>query len=231
MTPNVLDDWLWTAPFGEISQFERDLLARECTVIEIRRKQKLYTQGQERDAVYVILNGFVQQVRQFGESDTVTVAVLGPGEMLGLLGVHEQSTYKLSAQAISDGIAIKIPTPVVAELLRGDSGFLKVVAEMLATHLSQAYRSITQSGYARVDQRILSALLECGSRYGVESGGRIALKIPLTRREIAEISHTTVETTIRTLSKWERAGWVQTKNRMITLQCVDCLVEQVLNRS
>lgn len=227
----TIADWLSVCPFGYLSNKDSNLLLRHSEIVEFRKKQQIYKQGEVRESVFYITDGFARQTRQVGDEDEVTVAILGPNELLGLLGLIEHSPYMLSAVAITDVRAVKIPVVIVRELLDSRSAFLRYATEMLSTHLSQAYKAITQSGYSRVDQRILSALLEFGSRYGESHGGQLHLSVPLTRNDIAAISHTTVETTIRTLGKWKKEGWITTRDRKIILTRLDCLVKEVLNRS
>lgn len=230
MQPTIAN-WLAVSPLGLLSDSDQDLLSQRCQLVTFRKKQQIYRQGANRKSVFYVIEGFARQTRQAGEMGAVTVAVLGPNEILGLLGVIEDSPYMLSAVAITSLTAAEIPVTVIRDLLHSRPGFLRFTAEMLSTHLAQAYQAITQSGYSRVDQRILSALIEFGTRYGESENGQLRLSVPLTRNEIAAISHTTVETTIRTLGKWRKQGWIVTQDRKITLVHVDLLVNQVLHRS
>jgi CRP/FNR family transcriptional regulator len=52
--------------------------------------------------------------------------------------------------------------------------------------------------YDAVDRRLAQALLTLSKKFGAT--------VPLTKHELAELAGTTVETTIRILSRWKRAG-------------------------
>ena len=69
-------------------------------------------------------------------------------------------------------------------------------------------------------------LILCDS-FGEEHAKGTLLNIPLTRQDIAEIAGTTVESTIRVMSKWQKAGWIATRSQHILVKEVDELVSTV----
>ncbi len=225
-----LSVWLAGEPFGHLNKQEISLMKHSCEVVAFKRKSQVYKSGTKRDCIYVILDGYVQQSRLFGESEKVNVSLLGPGAILGLLSVTNKSTFMLNSMAISDVVVVRVPIQVIDKVLANNIGFLHVITQKLSEQLTLAYRTLTQLGYARVDQRILATLIECGSRFGESGEDFVSLNVPLTRRELSELSHTTVESTIRTLRKWEVAGFVTTQNRRITLNSLNMLVQEVMHK-
>ena len=76
----------------------------------------------------------------------------------------------------------------------------------------------------KVEQRIAAVLLMLGESYGkVGKLGGIRLTVPLTRQDVAEMAGTTVETCIRIMSKWQKAGVVTTDHQVITVRSPDAL--------
>ena len=60
--------------------------------------------------------------------------------------------------------------------------------------------------------------MELGERFGDElEDGSTLIPLRLTRAELAALVGTTVETTIRTLSRWTREGLVSTGDSGLTL--------------
>jgi len=60
-----------------------------------------------------------------------------------------------------------------------------------------------------VEKRVAATLLSLQRKFG-----KI---IPLTRQEVAELAGTTVETTIRTISRFKKEGWIRSTRGKIEL--------------
>ena len=69
-----------------------------------------------------------------------------------------------------------------------------------------------------VEKRILHILVNLVAEFGNT--------IPLTRREIAEMTGTTVETCIRTFSNLEKEGLVSSARGKITVKSVRTLIDR-----
>ena len=71
---------------------------------------------------------------------------------------------------------------------------------------------------ASAEERLATTLMELGERFGDElEDGSTLIPLRLTRAELAALVGTTVETTIRTLSRWTREGLVSTGDSGLTL--------------
>jgi transcriptional regulator, Crp/Fnr family len=62
----------------------------------------------------------------------------------------------------------------------------------------------------QVETRIAQALLDLVTSSGKVEGAKAVIRLPLTRQEIADLAGTTVETAIRTMSRWGKEGIVVT---------------------
>jgi CRP/FNR family transcriptional regulator len=70
-----------------------------------------------------------------------------------------------------------------------------------------------------VEKRVLHVLINMVEEFG--------MIIPMTRREIAELAGTTVETCIRTFSKFEEEGFVSTERGKITIVNQEALADRM----
>lgn len=224
----VEETWLGTGPFCSLPMEQKKLLRAHAQTLDFARKQVLYAEDAAREYMWVIQAGFIQQTRRFGAEDQITVAVLGPGQIAGLLGFWTDSTFLLSARGLTSGRAIGVPMQLAFQLCRESPKFADIISRQAFARLAQAYESITEAGYDRVEQRILAVLLSIGAQYGSLAKNELRLDIPLTRQDIANLAHTTVETTIRTLRAWEKRGWMTTNERRIRLQQLDALKASIL---
>lgn len=77
---------------------------------------------------------------------------------------------------------------------------------------------IAQLSSGTVEQRIAAILLLLAESYGHETEFGLQLDVPLTRQDISEMAGTTVESTIRTMSKWQKEGIIETEKHYVTIK-------------
>jgi CRP/FNR family transcriptional regulator len=70
----------------------------------------------------------------------------------------------------------------------------------------------------RVERRIAALLLKLSEKVGVDDEGYRKINFPLTRQEISEMVGTTVETCIRTMSKFQKNGMIKSSDGKISLK-------------
>jgi CRP/FNR family transcriptional regulator len=78
-----------------------------------------------------------------------------------------------------------------------------------------------------VESRIAAVLLMLAENYGHASDAGLVIEVPLTRQDIAEMAGTTVESTIRTMSSWQKQGHVVTKAKAVTIVNQDRLIRLI----
>jgi CRP-like cAMP-binding protein len=81
----------------------------------------------------------------------------------------------------------------------------------LTLRLAELTRRLTEVSGSRVDARLARLLLKLGDRIGIPQPGRIFVPLPLARQELADLTGTTIETTIRIMSRWHKENVVHTE--------------------
>ncbi len=75
----------------------------------------------------------------------------------------------------------------------------------LGRQLREAHSTIKSLAVDRVEQRIAGILLRLAGKLGVPGQGGILLDLSLTRQDLADMAGTTVETTIRVMSRFTKS--------------------------
>jgi CRP/FNR family transcriptional regulator len=91
------------------------------------------------------------------------------------------------------------------------------MALMMGRRLRGAHDSVTSLAVDPVEARLAAALVRLAEREG-------ALP-PLTRQSLADMTGTTVETTIRTLGRWLKSGLLTEKDGQLRIPDLDALRE------
>ncbi|MCB0825367.1 MAG: Crp/Fnr family transcriptional regulator [Armatimonadetes bacterium] len=218
--------WLQDNPLGSLSKADQRLVARSAKFCQFSRGETIYNEGENRKFVYLLVSGIAIQKRGEVLGSSISINIVRPKQILGLLSFESDCPYLLTTKALSEVSTIRIPVQTMRSVWESSPDLVRQVSRMLMEHLTDAYQTISHSSYSRADKRILSTLINISEQASLESNIR-CISFPVTRREIAELSHTTVETAIRVLKIWEKNGWVVTKKKKITLTCLECLQSSV----
>ncbi|MGA9347268.1 MAG: Crp/Fnr family transcriptional regulator [Anaerolineae bacterium] len=179
----------------------------------------IFFEGDPSSWLGVILEGRVKMIKHSGAGKDVVLDVISPGEMLGEVAAFNGKPYPATAQAMEPTVVASIYRDDFLRLLKQYPALALTVIEGLGRRLREAQETIKSMAVERVERRIARILLKLAAATGSSDEEGIVIEMPLTRQDIAEMVGTTVETAIRTMSKFRKKGLVQTKRgRVIILE-------------
>jgi CRP/FNR family transcriptional regulator len=82
------------------------------------------------------------------------------------------------------------------------------IAMQLGDRMKSSYDSLKNIALERVESRIAALLLKLAGKVGVETKAGTLIDMRLTKQDVADMVGTTVETSIRTFSKFKKQGLV-----------------------
>src|SRR5262245_23049208 len=100
---------------------------------------------------------------------------------------------------------------------------IREIALMIGRRLRGAHDSVKSLAVDPVEARLAAALLRLAEREGARRADGVALPFPLTRQSLADMTGTTVETTIRVVSRWLKSRTVADESGRLVLRDLDTL--------
>jgi CRP-like cAMP-binding protein len=183
------------------------------------KDEYIFFEGDPSAWIGVILEGRVKMIKHSEAGKDVVLDVISPGEMLGEVAAFNGNPCPATAQAMEPTVVASIYRDDFLHLLKQYPALALRVIEELGRRLREAQETIKSMAVERVERRIARILLKLAATTGSSSEDGILIELPLTRQDIAEMVGTTVETAIRTMSKFRKRGLVQTKRgRVIILE-------------
>lgn len=158
----------------------------------------IYLAGQSAESLWVLRAGEVRAVKVTRAGQTTTLERFLPGELFGLAVALEAPSYGETAEAVSDVEAWCASPRLLARLVREDPRLARELLAVVARRLQSAHDRLCSFAHDSVPARLARALLEQAE----------ADQLDTTRRALGESVGTTVETTIRVLRRFERAGLI-----------------------
>jgi CRP-like cAMP-binding protein len=165
----------------------------------------LFEEGADAQAIYFVATGRLTLQRHTPDGNARTVCHLCTGGLACCVTALDREPYPATAIAALNARLLRVPCPLFGELLETQPRFSRAALKQIGTQLRQFACEGAPLGDAgaRIASKILSASLQFGS------------DVPLTRREIAELAGTAVETAIRETRGFEEAGWISLQRSRI----------------
>lgn len=176
---------------------------------DVARGENLWTAGDPADRLTVIVHGRVKVVRP-GEAGDVILEIFGPGEPVGAVAVYNRMPYPATAVALEPVALLCLPADGYFALLERHPDLARSLMGVLTRLYVQLCRKLQDTRQQRVEARIAQLFVNLSERMGQESPEGVVIPMRLSRQEVAEMIGTTVESSIRVLSRWGREGVLHT---------------------
>jgi CRP-like cAMP-binding protein len=186
--------------------------ARAAVRKRFHHGEYLWHRGDSAVAITLITSGLVKICQPNRAGESAIVALFGPRESIGDIAVISTGNYPADAIAVTRDVEVlAIEKSAVLSAMQRDLALANAVNRSLVAHTSALRQKIAIMTAGPVEQRLAALLLHLAERFGDENeAGELTIPVVLTRDDLARLVGATVETTIRTMSKWQKAGVVST---------------------
>ena len=218
------DDVLRETPLFEALS-EEDTAALRAGIIDVHldRGERLFSEGDTGDKLYIILNGKVKLSKAAPEGRENLLSVHGPGEMFGELSLFDPIPRTSSATAVT---ATRLAGLAHDELRTFLSSRPEVAMHLLQA-LAQRLRRINEVKadlvFTDVPGRVAKALLDLAERFGTPIPAGIQVHHDLTQEELAQMVGASRETVNKALADFAARGWLQLAARSVLITDPDRL--------
>ena len=187
--------------FSGLNEADLEALSKLAVSRTFKAGEYLFWEGDTPAHFYVVASGRVKVLKHSSLGKEFVVAFFGPGEIFGEVAVFEERPYPASAQAVSDTELLGIGKDRFVAFLSSHPEVSLRIINMLGGRLRDAQNRLNALAGERAEQRVAKTLLMLSSKLGQS--------LPFTRQEIADMSGTTIETTIRVMSRMKRGGIIR----------------------
>lgn len=200
-----------------LSAAERLALATTSFMAFAERGEMIWQAGSPSEFVAVVGTGFVKMTKTTVHGQEIAVELLGPGQALGILAAVEGRTLPLTAIAVTKTWYLKIPARALLSAYQKSSAFKDSLVRGLGPRLRRAHDMMTRMSSGTVEERLAAVLLILADSYGKRDSEGLHLLVPLTRQDLSEMAGTTVESTIRVMSRWQKQRIIRTDSKVIKI--------------
>jgi CRP-like cAMP-binding protein len=208
--------------FRGLSPTDQGRIASLAHLRDLDRGGFLWREGDAAEELTLIVRGRVKVVRH-AEAGDVILEIFGAGEPVGAIAVYNAIPYPASAVCLEPTTLLCLPRREYFELLDRHPDFARAIIRELTRLTLALTRKLEEMRGQRVETRIAHLFVTLAERMGRSTPDGIEVPLELSRQEIAELVGTTVESAIRTMSRWGREGVLITGERRFVIPSVERL--------
>jgi len=196
--------------FASLSPQARAAISPAFRPSRFERADVLFFEGGPPEWLYVITAGYVKLVKHSDDGREVILHIAMPGDMVGGVSAFGRRPHPFTAQALVFTTALQVSGTEYARVMKDHPDLAHRTVTELVERLTEAHEMAKSLATERVERRIARQLMNLVDRTGRVVAGGVEIAVPLSRQDVADIAGTTVESAIRVLSRWRRAGLVTT---------------------
>lgn len=202
-----------------------EAMARQSAMAHYAHGELLQQAGEPMDAVAFISQGRVKVYRMSREGKQQTIALLGPGDAFGEIGVVDRRAQDLYVEALDDVLVCRTTRDAFLRLCSRDPALALRLAEAMGEKLQEARERIADFAFRNVRGRVAHLILTFLERERRLAGSDELDRIVagLTHREVADMIGTRRESVTLALSSLEREGLIRVEGREIIIADLDGL--------
>lgn len=199
------------ALFRRVSIEDRERLLAVGSVRHYDRGTHIFLEGDPSDFFIVVLSGRAKVYKHGPDGHDVILEMFGPGGPLGAVAAYESRPFPASASALEPTSCLLIPRQEFFGLLERHPSLVRGLLGSLSMRLVELTTRLAELTGGRVEVRLARLFLKLADQMGRPERGGVFIPLPLGRQELADLTGTTIETAIRTMSRWSKDGVIRTE--------------------
>lgn len=193
--------------FADISRETIAHFAATCSINQVSSGELLFIEGDPCTFGFIPISGRINITKSSINGKELIVCLLGPGDLLSLTCLPDSSTVSFSAKSQIDSKVLRVSKDAWVDLLKQAPHIYPHLVSILSNRLNAAYTLSSSIAHSRVEDRIVHTIIALLQEFGKPSQNGINEgRIFMTRKELAELTGTTPETSIRITKNIERDG-------------------------
>ncbi len=211
--------------FKNLSEEELKELEPYLITAAYRKKEDIFSEGDPPEWFYIVSKGKVKITKLSHEGKEIILEIISPTDIFGGVAVIRGFPYPANAVAMEDSEVLRISRKNLMRLVDRFPNLMYCIALQLGDRMKSSYDSLKNIALERVEARIAALLLKLAGKVGVETKTGVLIDMRLTKQDVADMVGTTVETSIRTFSKFKKEGLVADSDGKIVIKDREGLAE------
>lgn len=187
------------------------------------KKEGIFSEGDTSEWFYIVKKGKVKITKLSHEGKEIILEIISPLDFFGGIAVLRGFPYPANAIAMEDTEVLKVSRKNLMSIMDRFPSLMYCLATNIGDRIKGSHETLKSIALEKVESRIASLLIKLSDKAGEKIPEGVAINMKLTKQDLAEMVGTTVETSIRTMSKLSKAGLVISKAGRIIIKDLERL--------
>lgn len=197
--------------YRRLSDQDREGLALVSDVRQYERGDVVFAEGDEARDFFTVVEGRIKVFKGTPDGRSVILEIFGPGDPVGAVAVYEELPYPATAVALETTTCLRVAKVDFYKLLETRPSLVRGLLLALTHRLVLLTNRLAERTGGRVETRFARLFLKLADDMGEPRKQGVFISMHLSRQELADLLGTTVETSIRIMSRWGKEGIVKTE--------------------
>ena len=197
-----------------LSEDELALLTRVVSRKSYARGSQILGAGDRTDSLYILISGRIKVFMSDLDGKEVILAILGPNEFVGEMGLIDNSPRSANVVALEPCEVVCIAKPDFKRCLADNFEMAMTVMRGLVKRLREADNQIGSLALMDVFGRVARLLLESAE---VVDGEKVVTK-KLSKQDIARMIGASREMVSRVMKHLQEAGYIEVRANAIVIR-------------
>ena len=200
--------------FATISEEQLRMLTTMVTRRSATRNTTIMSSGDATDSLYIVLSGRLKVMMSDSEGKEVILAILGPGEFFGEMGLIDDAPRSASVVSIEACELLSIAKRDFKKCLADNAEMAMAVMRGLVKRLREADQKIGSLALMDVYGRVARLLLEMAETI---DGQKIVTR-KLAKQDIAKMIGASREMVSRVMKDLQAGGYIEVRSGSIFIR-------------
>lgn len=202
-------------PFRGMTNPEMEELLSSARAHRYPKDECIFRQGAEAKSFYLLLDGHVRVMRLTPGGEQVIARYISSGELFGIAKAISLDSYPANAIAAVDCIALVWSNTIWDQTVQAYPTFATNTYQTIGNRLQETQDRVIEMATERVEQRVATAILKLAKQTGVNTEDGLLIDFPISRKDLSEMTGTTLHTVSRLISAWESNGLIKSGRQKI----------------
>lgn len=207
---------------SEIASSDCAAIVADAQEMQFHRHSSVFSEGSPATQVALLLSGCMK-VTQGEKGQEVILRLNGPGDLLGTVANQDRANHLYTTQAVQHSTALVWETHTFEAAMVRFPLLRRNIASTLERHLNELEVRYREVSTEKVSSRLSNLIVRLVNQVGRRTDG--CVEIALSRRELAQLTGTTLFTVSRLLCQWEAQGIVSARREVVLVNDAAALTE------
>lgn len=173
--------------FTFLTNEEQDQIRNHLFYREYKKNQLLFTEGDPRERIYFLIDGFVKIEKWNIEATATYTYYVKSKEFFPYIGMFYDEFYNYSAYAITDIVVYYMPTKNFEILVKENNNFLFYIINKLSQIQGQHENRLQIFSLNCVREKVKLSIAFLMKYYGKKKENEVIVDLPMTIKELSKL--------------------------------------------